>query len=150
MANLEEGVITLQLDRPRRWVCDCNALAEFEGVTGKSVLAALGRRPGESAQAFSERVGFREIRALLWAGLLAADENVSLKEAGRLIGHAPGKNFGEKIQALMLEMVKGLNMWGEPSDDDKKKVTRELNEFLAENDSIGGRFNESPMGTSRG
>jgi len=54
---------------------EMNALPELEGVL-KLTLAEIGVRFKKG------KVGTREVRALVWAGLLHADEDLSLRQVG--------------------------------------------------------------------
>jgi len=58
-----------------------NALAELEGMLGLS-LPQLGKRlaAGEA--------GFRELRALVWAGLLHEQPDITLRQAGEVMDAA--------------------------------------------------------------
>ena len=66
--------VKLTLDREREIVYDLNAICSFEDVAGgQSVIDAL------------RNLTMRNVRALIWAGLLADDPELTLQEAGALI-----------------------------------------------------------------
>jgi hypothetical protein len=73
--------VTIELGgRARRIRFDMNALAELEGVLGRSVAEILS---GDG-----HALGFAAIRALVWAGLRHEDRGLTLDRAGMLIQSA--------------------------------------------------------------
>ena len=66
---------TIKLDRERTLRIDANALADAEEKLAGPVLERIGRG----------RLGIREIRALLWAGLRHEDPELTLEGAGEFI-----------------------------------------------------------------
>jgi len=66
---------TIKLDRERTLRIDANALADAEEKLGAPILEKIGRG----------RLGIREIRALLWAGLCHEDAELTLERAGDFI-----------------------------------------------------------------
>lgn len=71
MANRQKSELTIDLDRPRTFKLDFNALCEAEGVIGRSVLR--------------QDLGLSEIRALLWAGLKHEDKTLTVQKVGTLL-----------------------------------------------------------------
>jgi hypothetical protein len=65
--------VTIALDRERQLIYDLNAICSFEDATGQSVIEAL------------RNLTMVNIRALIWAGLLADDPDLTLTQAGGLI-----------------------------------------------------------------
>jgi hypothetical protein len=90
--------VPIELDRPRMLRFDLNAFCAFETTVGQSIEAVWGS---------FDRQPFTSIRALLWAGLLHEEPELTLEGAGRLItpadlykagsaiGQALGAAFGE-------------------------------------------------------
>jgi len=67
--------ITIKLDRERKLQMDANVLADAEGAIGEPILPRIGLG----------KLGIREIRALLWAGLRREDNDLTLEAAGEMI-----------------------------------------------------------------
>ncbi|MFW6079005.1 MAG: hypothetical protein ACODAE_05250 [Gemmatimonadota bacterium] len=68
--------VTLELaGETRRLRYDFNALCDLEDALGRP-LSALSE----------DSAGFREIRAMLWAGLIHEDPDLTLRDAGALLG----------------------------------------------------------------
>lgn len=78
---MSKPFILVDLDRPRKLRFDANALVALEEVLGRTIQEII---PTEADRAARE-VGFREMRALLWAGLLHDDPQITLTEAGKLL-----------------------------------------------------------------
>jgi len=68
--------------RDRRLRFDANALAAVEEVLGKPLHELF---PAGEEGAAAKQLGFREMRALLWAGLLHEEERLNLRQAGELL-----------------------------------------------------------------
>lgn len=68
-------MIQIHLDRPRHLRFSINALADLEEATGQSVLLAMSEK----------NLGFRSLRALLWAGLRHEENGISIERAGDLL-----------------------------------------------------------------
>lgn len=105
--NPTAGAIEITLDRPRRILLDFNALAEFEGATGRNALTMeLWQQPTAS-----------DLRALVWAGLLHEDPELTLKHVGawmtfdKLITIQAG--MGQALEAALPETEPGQ---GEEAD----------------------------------
>lgn len=73
--------VMVDLDRPRRLRYDANALVAVEEVLGRPLQEII---PPDEDRA-SRQVGFREMRVLLWAGLLHEDPKLTLLQAGELL-----------------------------------------------------------------
>jgi hypothetical protein len=78
---MSKPFIMVDLDRPRRLRFDANALVAVEEVLGRPLQEII---PPDEGRA-SRQVGFREMRALLWAGLLHEDPQLTLQQAGELL-----------------------------------------------------------------
>lgn len=75
MANKHRGYVEVELGgEVRRLKYDLNALAELEDALGYPVT-----------QLRDDRIGVRELRALVWAGLLHEEPKLTLKAAGSMI-----------------------------------------------------------------
>lgn len=73
--------VTIELGgRSRRLRFDMNALAELEGVLGRSVAEVIS---GDG-----QALGFASMRALMWAGLRHEDRGITLERAGLLMQQA--------------------------------------------------------------
>lgn len=68
--------VPITLDRERNMCMDLNALADFERVSGKSVM-----RGGLDM----ESLNVADIRALLWACLVKDDESLSERQVGAML-----------------------------------------------------------------
>lgn len=66
--------VNIELDKPRRIRFDTNALCDAEEALGVGIGAML-----------NQQVGFRVIRALLWAGLRWEDRGLTLERTGALM-----------------------------------------------------------------
>ena len=97
--------VSITLDRERQLKLDLNAMSEFEELTGKS-LFTIGDGLGQA----------RYIRAMLYACMKSAKEEITLDQVGELIDM---DNFEYLHSRLNLLMNKS---YGEQeSTDDKKK-----------------------------
>lgn len=97
--------VSITLDRERNLKLDLNAMSEFEELTGKS-LFTIGEALGQA----------RYIRAMLYACMKSAKEEITLEEVGDLIDM---DNFEYLHSRLNLLMNKS---YGEQeTTDDKKK-----------------------------
>lgn len=86
MANKERGYVAIELDKPRRLRYDLNALAEIEEGTGKP-LTELNQG----------NMGVRDIRLILWAGLVHEDPNLTQRDVGAMVS---GENLGQVMDKL--------------------------------------------------
>jgi hypothetical protein len=107
MANRQRGYVDIQLDKARRLCFDFNAICELEDVMGKPVT-----------QLQENNVGFKEIRALLWAGLLHEDRDLTIEEAGALIDEA------ESVQYVTEKVVEAFTLGLGLREGDEKGKTR--------------------------
>lgn len=103
MANKQRGYVDIELDRKRRLKFNMNALSELEDVLGRPIT-----------QLSDQTIGMKELRALLWAGLLHEDPDLSLQEVGALVEMENIQLISEKItEAMMLAF---------PQSDQKKRL----------------------------
>jgi hypothetical protein len=68
-------MIQIDFDKKRNLRFDINAIADLEEVTGTSVQQLMD----------AKKIGFRIIRAMVWAGLKHEDSMLSLNDAGELV-----------------------------------------------------------------
>lgn len=99
--------VSITLDRERQLKLDLNAMSEFEELTGKS-LFTIG---AELSQA-------RYIRAMLFACLKSAKEDVTIDQVGELIDM---ENFEYLHSRLNLLMNKSYGDQEETELEDNKK-----------------------------
>jgi len=71
--NKAKPAVKITLDKVRHLKLDLNAMAEFEEVTGKSLMA--GKFHGKNMTP-------KDLRAMLWACLIHEDEQLTLKQVG--------------------------------------------------------------------
>jgi len=85
--------ILIELDQPRNIRLNTNALVKVEEVLGKPLSE------------FGAAFGLKEIRALLWAGLLHEDRKLSLDDVGDLIDEAGFEYVSTKVgEAISIAM----------------------------------------------
>lgn len=92
--------ISITLDRERQLRLDLNAMSTFEDITGKSLFTI-----GEALQEA------RNVRALLYAALKSAGEDITLDQVGENIGMHNFAIVSETIGKLMTAS------YGKPSDE---------------------------------
>jgi len=87
MANKYRGEVSIDLDKRRELKFTHNALVQFEEELGINSYM-------EWAMTLQDRkasLGTKEVRALLWCGLLHEDPTLTAAQAGELMEHAGGK-----------------------------------------------------------
>lgn len=98
--------VSITLDRERLLKLDLNAMAKFEELTGKS-LFSIGEQINSATN----------IRALIFACLKSAKEEITLEELGELIDYHNVSILHEKLNELM-----AISYGNVQTDlDDKKK-----------------------------
>lgn len=107
MANRERGDKTIMLDRERTLRYDFNALIEIEEKVGISPDELMGRK-----------LSMKEIRTLLWAGLVHEDTELTEVEVGAMIDM---ENLGQVLDDLMVAFGLSLEVVG---GDDPKNAQR--------------------------
>lgn len=75
MATKTNPAVKIMLDKPRTLKFDLNALAAFEDTTGKSFLRGLSL----------SGLTTKDLRALIWAGLLHEDPALTLEQVGAMV-----------------------------------------------------------------
>lgn len=108
MANKERGYVAIELDKPRRLRYDLNALAEIEEGTGKPLTALE-----------AGNMGVKDLRLILWAGLIHEDEELTLKDVGKMVS---GENIGEVLAKIKeaIELAMPKNALQGPTGTGKK------------------------------
>ena len=104
--------VTIDLGgRSRRLRFDMNALADLEGVLGRSVAEVLS---GDG-----NALGFAAMRALMWAGLKHEDRGLTLERAGLLMQGAieSGMSLADLL-AKISEAVTSCGVFGGSKDGD--------------------------------
>lgn len=92
MANKHRGYVDIVLDKPRKLRFTTNAIAELEDVLGQPIT-----------KLDEESLGVKTLRALLWAGLLHENRDLTIEEAGDLMDHANLEDIATKVmEALQL------------------------------------------------
>lgn len=109
MANTQMGEVSVRLDVVRKLKFDLNALAEFEGAMGCSVnslfLRVKDANEAGGKEAGAAVIGFREVRALVWAALLHENPTLTIKEAGKLAEQGDGEEMTDKINILTAKLM---------------------------------------------
>ena len=80
---------------------EMNALPELEGVL-KLTIEEIGRRFQKG------KVGTREVRALVWAGLLHEDEELSIRQVGTWLTEADFLKNSETRDKIMERVFEAL------------------------------------------
>ena len=101
--------IVLNLDKPRKFNFNLNAMIDFENETGISLMAV-----GDEWQP-----SIRELRALLWAGL-NQEEEITIEEAGSLIS-------ADNMMEVTNEINKAIEQAMPDVDEVKKQVNKGKN-----------------------
>lgn len=130
MANKFRGEVQIRLDRVRVLKFDSNACADFEEAEGTSLFEYAFRIATKSRELSQDEkarlLSFKELRALVWAGLRHEDESLTLRGAGALMDQADGDSTGEKLLTIWVAVSEALgSLWGEEA---KKKARAELEE----------------------
>ena len=95
MGNPLRGEATFEVDgKQYRVRFSWNAAAEYEEAAGKPLSDAL-------FDIARERLSARSLRAMLWAGLQEHHQDVTLKEAGRLIDKM-GRKEAQRVMGVAL------------------------------------------------
>ena len=82
--------IPIQLDKQRHLRFDFNALCALEDELGLSI-AKLGNILAGS-------VGLKDLRAIVWAGLIHEDESLSVKDVGNFLELGEMAEIADKIR----------------------------------------------------
>lgn len=113
--------IILKLDKDRKFVFDMNGLCTAEEKLGKSVFKCVNWKD----------LGVRDLRLLLWAGLLGDDPTLTQQQIGEMF-HSHNIAFVVKeIQALVETALDAAMPFISPDeiaaiDEQKKKVGKQV------------------------
>ena len=95
MSNPHRGEASFEVEgKAYRVRFSWNAAAEYEEAAGKPLSDAL-------FDIARERLSARSLRAMLWAGLQEHHQDVTLKEAGRLIDKM-GRKEAQRVMGVAL------------------------------------------------
>lgn len=103
--------VTIELvGRSRRLRFDMNALAELEGVLGRSVAEVLS---GDG-----QALGFASMRALMWAGLRHEDRGITLERAGQMMQSAieSGMSLSDLLEKIS-EAITSCGVFGGSTEE---------------------------------
>ena len=105
MANHQRGMFDIETpEKTYKFHLDYNALCEVEQRTGKTIPDLL------------DNPGLLEIRTIMHAGLLEADESITEKQAGDIIGEIGMGKASEIIQQA------AANIFPQEAPTKKRKV----------------------------
>lgn len=85
--DIKPKVYTINLDKERHLKFDLNAFAELEGIYGDFQTAMEAMSNGS----------IKAVRAMLWAGLVHEDENLTIKDVGSMIDMS---NIGYVVETI--------------------------------------------------
>lgn len=105
--EIEEDVF---VDRQVKLKMDMNALCELEEAMGEKI-------PNIGDMVQQRRIGIKECRAMLWAGLLHQNEDITMKEAGEIM---TGAGFAETMKVIMPAMAEALTGGKTPEQLEKE------------------------------
>ena len=69
-------MVKIKLDKERSLRYDLNAMEKFEDVTGKSLA---------DPKTLQENIRIKDMKALLWVGLLFEDPSLTLEQLGSMV-----------------------------------------------------------------
>ena len=110
MANKRRGYVEIELDKKRKLRYDFNAMCELEDALGRSLQ-----------EMNDKNVRMKDMRAMLWAGLIHEDPDLDIVEAGNLIDEAESLQYVAEKVAEAIELSQGSNK--KKTAKTKKKVT---------------------------
>jgi hypothetical protein len=113
VANKKRGYVAIELDKARNLKFDFNAICELEDALGKPVT-----------QLKEENVGFRELRAMLWAGLLHESPDLTVEEAGALVSEAESVQYVTEKVVEAFATGLGTGEGGAPGNGPKPKAVK--------------------------
>ena len=89
MANIHRGEFTVELDKPRRVRIDMNDMAEVEDAFGGSPFYDILQRPT-----------VKQLRMVLWRGLLHDDPAITEHEVGAMMTSQNLAEIGEMMRKV--------------------------------------------------
>lgn len=93
MANRYKGEVEVELDGIKILKYNTNALVAIE--------EAMDVHVDEIGMVLAAGVGIKDIRKLLWAGLLHADKKLTLDEVGDMMDIADAEIYGEAVSKAL-------------------------------------------------
>lgn len=96
--------VIVQLDRPRRLRYDLNALCALQDLLGDDFGTFTEELP-KDGDADQKPISLRNVRALLWAGLVHEDATLTVQDVGRLVGMADMSTVTEALTRAMTHAV---------------------------------------------
>jgi len=129
------GDIPIMLDRERMLRYDMNAYSEFETAAGETLFKFFGKYQGVPGHLLIQTIGVKNVRLLLWAGLIHEDPGLSIAKVGDLMDLAPGDGFGEKFNYIVEKFGEAyLASCG----SEAKKKAQQLREEMEKEAAIAG------------
>lgn len=140
------SAIQVDLDKPRTLLLDFNAFVAYRDQTGTELpndIAALFVRNEKGEPALDgdgnplqpRPLTTRQLRAIVWAGLVHEDEELTIKQVGRLM---TTRNLGLLTEAIH-RSIEGLEE--EPADPTPAEATE------SQSDGIGTKSEPSAKST---
>mgnify|MGYP005750951813 CR=1 FL=1 len=86
MANKHRGIVEVELDKKRHLRYTMNALAEIEDALGV-----------ELSEMDKVKMNIKNVRIILWAGLIHEDPDLTQEEVGDMVDLANIKEVQEKV-----------------------------------------------------
>jgi len=117
--STQDGRVRIELDKPRAIKLDLNAMASFEDIMDMSIpylLLQVQRAAMQDPIEATRVIGFRHVRALLWAGLLHEEPNLTLREAGNLVEKAPGGTAMDRMMYVQNKVMEAFGAAELPED----------------------------------
>ena len=106
-------LVPVELDKPRNLLLDLNAMCEFNETTGKNIFKLEGD--------FTPP----DIRALLWASLIHEDENLTLKDVGKMVNLQNMEYISLKVMEAYTVAVPEKKEAEEENNEEAKEETEE-------------------------
>lgn len=114
-----DSTVEIVLDRPRRLRFGFNADSAFEEATGQTlsgIMFRAGQAENKESGSACTVIGFRLLRAMVWAGLRHEDPTLTIEAVGDLLDLASGDNEAARYQSVIQTAMKAFGLsQGEPS-----------------------------------
>lgn len=101
--DIRAKLIPIQLDKERHLKFDLNAFAELEELYGDINTAFEAMQRGS----------IKAIRAMLWAGLVHEDKNLTLEQVGSMIDMS---NINEVVSAISKAISEAMPQVGDETE----------------------------------
>lgn len=96
--------VDIDLDKPRKLRYDMNALCELEDVFDKPIMEVLAE--------IETGMSIKLVRAVLWAGLIHEDEELTQRQVGTMIDMSNIMEVQEKLTEAISTSMSGKNAKG--------------------------------------